>query len=583
MISSAEIIYGEGVVDGIILDKAIVSNPEKITIPKRKVPEEEVKKEILRYRRALQAVRKRLENDHRRLLSELGNEEANIIKSHLLITKDPFFTDEVPLLISSKRRNAEWIIMEGVKSFLKNFLNIDNIYLKERGRDIEDVSIRLIKSLSGKRKSDFLKNLQGILVVKEFVPSMITSIDTKKVTGLISEVGNETSHATILAKSLGIPVVINARGATSKIETGEFIILDGNSGQVILKPSMNIVEEYHKIRDEYNRYLKTLEKTAGLPAVTLDGVRIKLLANIDIITSSDIALKYGAEGVGLYRTELPFIVQNRLLGEEEQLLHYRTLLRSFKERPVTIRTLDIGGDKFLPLQESLPLIEANPFLGLRSIRISLSHPSSFRVQIRALLRASVFGRLSILIPMISSYEEMEKVHAIIEEEKEKLRMENIPFDDSVKIGTMIEIPSAAISAEDLIDLCDFFSLGTNDLVQYTLAVDRTNDRVASYYIPENPAVLKLIEITAATAIRHGKYCAVCGELAGNPLFTAFFVGTGISELSMEAKFIPLIKRTIRSFSITEAKNLVKEILGFKKVKDIKDYLTGFYKTHLPSS
>lgn len=582
MISSAEIIYGEGVVDGIILDKAIVSNPEKITIPKRKIPEEEVKNEILRYRRALQAVRKRLENDHRRLLNELGNEEANIIKSHLLITKDPFFTDEVPLLISSKRKNAEWIIMEGVKSFLKNFLSIDNIYLKERGRDIEDVSIRLIKSLSGKRKSDSLKNLQGILVVKEFVPSMITSIDTKKVTGLISEVGNETSHATILAKSLGIPVVINARGATSKIETGEFIILDGNTGQVILKPSMNVVEEYHKIRDEYNRYLKTLEKTAGLPAVTLDGVRIKLLANIDIITSSDIARKYGAEGVGLYRTELPFIVQNRLLGEEEQLLHYRTLLRSFKEKPVTIRTLDIGGDKLLPLQESLPFIEANPFLGLRSIRISLHHPSTFRVQIRALLRSSVFGRLSILIPMISSYEEMEKVHAIIEDEKERLRMENIPFDDSVKIGTMIEIPSAAISAEDLIELCDFFSLGTNDLVQYTLAVDRTNERVASYYIPENPAVLKLIEITATTAIRHGKHCAVCGELAGNPLFTPFFVGTGISELSMEAKFIPLIKRTIRSFSITEAKNLVEEILSFKKVKDIKEYLSSFYKTHLPS-
>ncbi|MGQ9616915.1 MAG: phosphoenolpyruvate--protein phosphotransferase [Spirochaetota bacterium] len=583
MISSAEIIYGEGIVDGIILDKAIVSSPEKIAISKRRISEEEIKGEILRYKRALQAVRKRLENDSRRLLNELGSEEANIIKSHLLITKDPFFTDEVPLLISSRRRNAEWIIIDGVKSFLKNFLSIDNIYLKERGRDIEDVSIRIIKSLSGKRRSDFLKNLQGILVVKEFVPSMITSIDTKKITGLISEMGNETSHATILAKSLGIPVVINARGATSRIETGEFIILDGNTGQVILKPSKNVVEEYHKIRDEYNKYLKTLEKTLELPAVTQDGVRIRLLANIDIITSSDIALKYGAEGVGLYRTELPFILQNRLLGEEEQLLNYKTLLRSFKERPVTIRTLDIGGDKFLPLQESLPIMEANPFLGLRSIRISLNHPSSFRLQIRALLRASVFGRLSILIPMISSYEEMEKVRVLFDEEKEKLKRENIPFDDSIKIGAMIEIPSAAVSSDNLIELCDFFSLGTNDLVQYTLAVDRTNERVASYYIPENPSVLKLIEITAATAIRHGKYCAVCGELAGNPLFTPFFIGTGISELSMEAKFIPLIKRTIRSFSITEAKNLVEEIQGFKRVKDIKECLTSFYKTHLPAS
>ncbi len=581
--NKGNIIHGEGIVDGIVLDKAIISNPEKFIVSNRSIPADAVSGELLRYRKALLAVRRRLADDHRRILSELGSAEADILQSHLMITKDPFFTDEVPFLISRKRRNAEWIIMDGLKSFLETFKNIDNIYLKERGRDIEDVSLRIIKSMSGQKVSDLMKDLQGILVVKEFVPSMIISIDTKKVTGLISEMGSETSHATILAKSLGIPAIINAKDATAKIETGEFIILDGNVGQVILKPSERIVEEYTKVRDEYNRYLQMLEKTVDLPAVTTDGVRITLLANIDIIPGSSIALQYGAEGVGLYRTELPFIIQNRLLSEEEQFTQYKTLLKTFRKKPVTIRTLDIGGDKFLPFQESFPFLEANPFLGLRSIRISLLKPENLRVQIRALLRASIFGSLSILIPMISSYEEMEQVRTIIESEKEKLRMEQIPFDEGIRIGTMIEIPSAALAAENIIELCDFFSLGTNDLVQYTLAVDRTNERVASYYLPENPAVLKLIERSARIAVRHGKRCAICGELAGNPIFTPFFTGVGISELSMEAKFIPHIKRVIMSFSNTEARSLVEEILRCKRVNHVRECLEHFYKSHPPSS
>jgi phosphotransferase system enzyme I (PtsI) len=485
----AHILSGEAVVDGIVIEKAIVSNPEKIAISKYHIKAGMVHGEQKRYREALKKVKRILKEDQRRILDELGNTEADILQSHIMIMEDPFFTDEVPSLISSKKRNAEWVIVEGLHTYLETFRNIDNIYFKERGRDIEDVSMRIIKTLQGEAGSDLIKDFEGVLVVRELVPSMIMYIDTEKIKGIVSEVGSETSHATILAKSLGIPVIIDVKDATSKIDTGDLIIVDGHVGRVLLTPSESVVKEYEKVQDDYKRYLKTLEENLDLPAITLDHERITLQANIEFIPGADIALRYGAEGVGLFRTELPFIIHNKLLSEKEQYKTYTTLMRMFKGKPVTIRTLDMGGDKFFPFQQSTPFLEPNPFLGLRSIRISLHRPEIFKVQIRAMLRASGHGPMSILLPMISSYEDMEKALEIIEKEKALLLSKGIPFDENVRIGIMIEIPSAALASEHLIELCDFFSIGTNDLVQYTLAVDRTNENVASYYLPENPAII----------------------------------------------------------------------------------------------
>jgi len=566
---------GDGVVDGIELDKAIVSDPGKITVPKYHVRPSALHNELRRYRHALRAVRKKLLDDQQRILSDLGTDEADILKSHIMITQDPFFTDEVSSTITGKKRNAEWVVLEGLNKFLETFKNIDNIFFKERGRDIEDVSLRIIRTLKGEEGTDIIKDQEGILVVNELVPSMIMYLDTSKIKGIVSEIGSETSHATILAKSLGIPVIINVKDIATIVETGDPIIIDGNVGQVVLHPSERVISEYKKLRKDYNAHLRSLEADHDLPAVTLDDHRISLRANIEFVPGADLALRYGAEGIGLFRTELPFLVNNRLLSEKEQYNIYMSLSKIFGDRPITIRTLDIGGDKFFPIQQSAPRSEPNPFLGLRSIRVSLHRPEIFKVQIRALLRASAHGNLSILLPMISSYEEMERVAELIEGEKKSLRKRGMPFDENIQTGIMIEIPSAALEAEHLIELCDFFSIGTNDLIQYTLAVDRTNENVSSYYLPESPAVLQLIELSARIAKEHNKMCAVCGELAGNLLFTPFFLGVGISQLSMESILIPQVKELIRKITLSDCVDVARESLACKKVDHIRELFKEF--------
>ena len=574
------ILRGDGVVDGIEIDRAVVIDSGKITVPEYHVKPSALSSELRRYRQALRTVRKNLVDDQQRILGDLGTNEADILKSHILITQDPFFTDEVPSIITSKKRNAEWVIRDGLNNLLETFKNIDNIFFKERGRDIEDVSLRIIRKLKGEEGTDLIKDLEGILVVNELVPSMIMYIDTNKIKGIVSEIGSETSHATILAKSLGVPVIINVDNVTTAVETGDSVIVNGNVGQVVLHPTEQVIDEYEKLREDYKAHLRSLEVDHDLPAVTQDKYRISLMANIEFMPGADLALRYGAEGIGLFRTELPFLVNNRLLSEKEQYNIYESLLKIFSDKPITIRTLDIGGDKFFPIQQSAPLSEPNPFLGLRSIRVSLHRPDIFKAQLRALLRSSVHGNLSILLPMISSYEEMERVLELIDEEKKALRKRRIPFKDKIQIGIMIEIPSAALQAEHLIELCDFFSIGTNDLIQYTLAVDRTNENVASYYNPENPSVLQLIAHSAKIAKAHHKTCAVCGELAGDLLFTPFFLGVGIDQLSMEPILIPQIKELIRKIHLSDCVDLAKQVLASKKVDEVRGLLVDFNSRYM---
>jgi len=573
------IIRGDGVVDGVVIDQIFLYNPEEIVIPKKNLQQEQVEAEINRFQEALQKVRKELERDKVRVQSELGRSEADIFQSHILITEDPFFTSEVPNLIVKETRNAEWVIYDGLKPYVETFNSIDNEYLKERIRDIEDVSTRIINALQQEKELNLLKNAFGVLVLKELVPSMIVHISSRKIKAIVAEYGGPTSHATILVKSLGIPFIINAKNITQNITKGDIAIVDGHVGDVVINPTQEIISTYRKTEQYYLNHLRVLKRAIKLPAVTRDGVRIKLSANIERIPGAHVALKYGAEGVGLFRTELPFILHNRLLTEEEQFEMYREIVRTFKGKPVTIRTLDMGGDKFFPFQQASPFMEANPFLGLRSIRLSLLKPDVFRIQIRALFRASNFGKIKILLPMISSYEELEQINTIICEEKELLTNEGIDFDPHVPVGVMIEIPSAALCAEQLIQHCDFFSIGSNDLIQYTLAVDRSNERVMNYYVPENPAVLHLMHRAAQSARESEKPCTVCGELAGNPTFAPFFLGIGISELSMEPNFIPEVKRIIRSISLREAEEITQTVLASPKVEEIKRALSEFTDQH----
>jgi len=571
------IIKGDAIVDGIVIDRIFLYNPQEIVIPKKMLQTAQIESELERFQTALQEVRTQLEKDKMRVQAELGRQEADIFQSHIMITEDPFFTSEVPLMIEKEKINAEWVIYEGLKPYVETFNRIENEYMKERIRDIEDVSTRIINTLQEKKEVKSVKRGRGVLVLKELVPSMITLINTKKVKAIVSEYGGLTSHATILAKSLGLPFIINAKNVTQKISSGDISIVDGHSGELIINPSPEIIQNYKKKEQEYLDHLRILKKDTKLLAITRDGKRIALLANIERAPGAHIALKYGAEGVGLLRTELPFILHNRLLDEEEQFEMYKAVVRVFKNKPVTIRTLDMGGDKFFPFQQASPFMESNPFLGLRSIRLSLLKPDIFRVQIRAIFRASIFGKIKILLPMISSIEELEQINTIIHEEKLLMVEEKIAFDQNIPVGIMVEIPSAALQAEHLIKACDFFSIGTNDLIQYTLAVDRSNERVTHYYIPEHPAVLQLIQKTADSAHGSGKPCSVCGELAGNPLFTPFFVGIGITELSMEPNSIPEVKRILRSITMRESEEFAQQLLGLSKIDEIRQLLSDYSK------
>ncbi|MFC1712940.1 phosphoenolpyruvate--protein phosphotransferase [Candidatus Poribacteria bacterium] len=570
---------GNGIVDGIALANAFVITSTRLPVSQRQLMGHEVDHEVERFQKAIKAVRMQLQQDRERVANQLGTAEADIFESHLAITEDPFFSETVPELIIKDRRNSEWIILDKLNEYIERFGSVDNPFFKERLADIKDVTFRILGSLQIEKEQESLACIEGILVAKELMPSMIMNIDVKKVKGIISEHGGRTSHAVILAKSLHIPVVVNVQDATEKIRTGDFTIVDGHTGRVIVNPSEAVTEAFTEAENEYHLHIENLKKTSGLPPVTKDGVRIKLYANIEGVMGLSFAQEYGAEGIGLFRTELPFIMFNKLMSEEEQFRMYRTLTEEFEDKPVTIRTLDIGGDKFLSFQNRYSPVEANPFLGLRSIRLSLLNPDIFRTQIRAILRTSHYGKINILLPMISSYEELEQSRAIIEEEKEGLRKEGVSFDDQIKIGIMIEVPSAALSAPHIIQHCDFFSIGTNDLIQYTLAADRANEKVSAYYTAENPAVLKLIEISAQSAVKNQKPCSVCGELAGNPLFTPFFLGIGITELSMEPSQIPEVNQVIRNMAMAEAKKLSDELLEYTKVDEIKNALAHFYHTH----
>jgi phosphotransferase system enzyme I (PtsI) len=579
IVKKSILLRGEGIVDGIVIEKAYVYIPEKMTVPRKELPDHKVQVEIDRFKETLARVKTQLEQDKKRVLNELGQTEADIFQSHILITKDPFFTEEVPKQIENLKTNAEWIIVNGLKSFTETFAMLDDEFFRERVRDIEDVSMRIIKNLKKEKESKSIKLIEGILVVNELIPSMIAKINPRKIKGILAEFGGETSHATILAKSLGVPFILSVKNLTDQIKTGDLLILDGHHGEIIINPGSEVIERFKKSEHDYIHYLRALKKRTKLPSVTGDGVKITLSANIERALDAKIAQKYGADGIGLFRTELPFILKDRLLSEQEQFTLYTSILKLFKDKHVTIRTLDIGGDKFFPFQESLHLPEANPFLGLRSIRLSLLKPEVFRVQIRALLGASNFGKINILVPMISSCEEMEKINAIIKEERERLIKDGIEFDNNIKVGVMIEIPSAALVAEGLIQISDFFSVGTNDLIQYTLAVDRTNEKVSSYYVPENPAVLKLIQLASLSAVKNNKTCSVCGELAGVPYFAPFFLGVGIRELSMEPKLIPEVKNIIRQITMAEAEELAEEVLGCVHAQKIREILLAFYNRH----
>lgn len=563
-------IKGIGASAGIAKGKAFYFSKEELLIPRKKITYEDISREIYRLEEALIQTRKEIINLQKKLSESLGYEEAKIFEAHMLVLEDRMLIEEVINQIKSHRVNVEFAFYQSIKKYTQVLKGLDDEYLKERASDIEDVAKRVLRKLL---KKDFL-SLEGfkekaIIVAHDLSPSDTALLPKSNILGFVTDVGGRTSHTAIIARSLEIPAVVGTEIATEKIKGGETLIVDGSEGIVYVNPTAKKIEEYEKKKLLVSKRI-FLHVPKSVPSQTKDGKRIVLSANIELPEELDSLSFYGAEGIGLYRTEYIFLGRKKLPSEDEQYKAYVNVARRAKPHSVIIRTIDIGGDKFLSKPE-VPR-EFTPFLGWRAIRFCLANPHIFKTQLKAILRASREGNVKIMFPMISGVEELKEAKKILEECKEELRRERKRFDEKIPVGVMIEVPSAALTAEILAKECDFFSIGTNDLIQYALAVDRADEKVAYLYEPAHPAVLKLIKNVIRSAYREGIKVGMCGEMAGDPLFTLLLLGMGLDEFSMPPPSIPKVKEVIREVTFQEAEKIASLVLNFSTPREIEKFL-----------
>jgi phosphoenolpyruvate-protein phosphotransferase len=531
---------------------------------------EDVAAERQRFQRAVAESLQELETLKARLASRLPEFDSAIVDSHGMMLEDRGFLAKVEGQIKAGLR-AETALRHVVDEYLERFGAMRDEYLSERAADVKDVALRVLRNLLGIEEPERTLERDTVLVAEDITLSDLGLIDHEHLNGIVLMTGGVTSHASILAKSFEIPTVVGAQpAANEEVHEGDHVLVDGNSGVVFLNPSAEVVREYDRLDREYRAFNRELEPLRALPAETTDGRRVNLFANIGLIGDLVFVHRHGADGIGLYRTEFPFLTYRDFPDEEEQFQIYARAVRGMEGKPVTIRTLDIGADKYPPYLNLAR--EENPFLGWRSIRISLEMPELFKTQVRAILRVGTLGRVRLMLPMISGLEEIRQAKELIEEAKEELRREGQDFDPSVPLGMMVEVPSAVALASHLIREVDFFSIGTNDLIQYLLAVDRNNSRVAALYEPLHPAVLRAIHDTVQAARGAGKWVGMCGEMASDPLCTLVLLGLGLDDLSMGPFFIPVVKRIIRSVPYAAVRTLARDVLGLSTIKEVKGYL-----------
>ncbi len=573
-ILSQRLLKGIPVSEGIAIGQVwILESPWDEVVP-LSLEESSIIQEMDRYRSAIEEVEKQLNDCYQRVHREIGEEEANIFKAHLYILNDPFFQSEIKDSIRLQKKNAEYLLKNAIEHWSQSLLQSGNDYLRYRIDDIRDVGIRILRVLLQTEDTKFHLDEPAILVAHNLTPSDTARIDRKMILGFISELGGKTSHVSILARSMGLPAVVGIDRLMKKAKAGQKIIVDGNTGIVYIDPPEHIVQNYGKRKNQFTNYWKRLSKDIKLAAITTDHEHISLQANVSMIADVSLAMQYKSDGIGLFRTELPFLIAGKLLSEEEQFDIYRTVVETMAGKVVTIRTLDLGGDKFLPFQGVQK--ESNPFMGWRSIRIFLQEKDVFKTQLRAILRASQFGKIKILYPMISSLEEIIEFEKIMKQTQNEFKKKKIPFDQSIQCGIMVEVPSIAIIADRVIEYTDFFSIGTNDLIQYTLAVDRNNEKVAKFYQPLNPAIIQLLYRTIQAAIKAQKPVSICGEMAGNPLYTVMLLGFGLRQFSMSPLMIPEIKERIRAISIEECEEVARKILEMNSTEKIEKFLWDFH-------
>lgn len=556
---------------GVVIGKAFVLKSETLVIPKYKIPQKNVALEIKRYMDALALTREELAGIQKKVEAEMGESYPDIFSAHLLILDDPVLRESTVKSIEKDNLNAEYAVSRVLDKVGKTFSHIEDSYLRERAQDFKDVGRRILKNLMGK-KEETLSNLkdQVIIVAHDLAPSETALMDKKKVLGLATDIGGRTSHTAIMARSLTIPAVVGLRDITQRTESGDTIILDGHQGVALVNPRKSTLELYNRKKRQLLLLEKKLDKLKTAVAQTTDGHRVKLMANIELPKEVGLLDKYGAEGVGLYRTEFFFLNRETLPSEEEQFQSYKYAAEKASPRPVVIRTLDVGGDKFAsPLE--IPK-EINPFLGWRAIRFCLARPDIFKTQLRAILRASAYGNVSIMYPLISTLQELRQASKILDEVKRDLKKEKKEFSKDMEVGAMIETPSAAITSDLLAEEVDFFSIGTNDLIQYAMAVDRINEKIAYLYQPASPAVLRFIKHIVDTGHRKGVRVAICGEIAGDIQLTLILMGLGVDEFSMGPASIPEVKQIIRSVSIEDARRITEKVLSFDSTDKVVNYL-----------
>lgn len=574
-------VQGIAASQGIAYGQVFVYIQSDVEVPSYEVESGKRVEEVGRFEKALLVTRQQIAKIQDEVERNLGPEEALIFDAHLLVLEDQALIGETIREFETTGRNIETCFNKVSQRYIKAFSEIDDEYLRERAGDIRDVAQRVLQNLLGQAENSLTRLAdKRIVVANDISPSDSASIDRSAALGIVTDSGSKTSHAVIVARSMKIPAVVGLRDLTRRVKHGDWLLVDGYDGIVIVSPSESTLFRYGKIQEQRKTFETRLLKANQEPAITRDGVAVKLMANIEKPDEVNLVRDYNAAGVGLFRTEYLFLSSSRIPTEQEQFLAYKSVAEGLAPNPVVIRTLDLGGDKPMAGNPELFPKENNPFMGFRAIRFCLEHQDIFRDQLRAILMASAYGNVRIMYPMISGHEELARANAVLGECMTELKARGQPFDENLQVGAMIEVPSAAETADLLGPDCSFFSIGTNDLIQYLLAIDRVNDRIAHLYEPTHCAVLRTLRRIIEEGHRQKIEVSVCGEMAGDPVFAPLLLGMGVDCLSMAPPWIPAVKYIVRAMTMADARTLAQEALRMSSPREIYAKCEAFYRARV---
>jgi phosphotransferase system enzyme I (PtsI) len=571
---------GIAVSPGVAIATAIVLDSEQFRIPRRSIDPAEAPAELARFQTAVEHALAEVRDLRQRVADDIGEKLGAIFDVQDALLTDPRLTQEIRELIEREHYAPEYAVSVILRSYAKKFLSLPNRYMAERVSDVYDVEKRLLRNLIGaKRESLGALTEPAVIIAHDLTPSQTASLDRSKILAFATDIGGRTSHTAIVARAMGIPAVVGLKTITADVSGGDRVIVDGHRGLVVINPDEASLARFRESEQRFRRMETELADLRDLPATTTDGREVKLWGNIEFPHDVEMCLARGASGIGLYRTEFLYLDREAEPSEEDHYLAYAEAVEALKGLPITIRTCDLGADKFTHLSGDYD--ERNPFLGCRSIRFSLQHIGVFKTQLRAILRASALGPIRIMFPLVTNLKELRQAKMLLNDVREDLEEEGTPFDADAKVGIMIEVPSAAIMARNFARECDFFSIGTNDLVQYTLAVDRSNERVASLFTPGHPAVLRLIRTVVEAALEAGIEVGVCGEMAGEPTYTPVLLGLGVQSFSVSPATLLEIKKVIRSISMAQAKEICDKVFRFDSDREVDAYLGEISRRLLP--